>query len=33
VFGPQESPDQRFVLYTPMLEADTKAKMASLLAT
>jgi transcriptional regulator with XRE-family HTH domain len=32
VFGPQESPDQRFVLYTPMDEADTKAKMASLLA-
>ena len=31
VFGPQEAPDQRLVLYTPMPEADTKAKLASLL--
>jgi sRNA-binding protein len=30
VFGPQEAPDQRLVLYTPMPEADTKAKLASL---
>ena len=32
VFGPQEAPEQRLVLYTPLPEADTKAKLASLLA-
>ena len=32
VFGPQETPDQRLILYTPMPEADTRAKMAALFA-
>jgi transcriptional regulator with XRE-family HTH domain len=32
VFGPQEAPEQRLILYTPLPEADTPAKLASLLA-
>jgi transcriptional regulator with XRE-family HTH domain len=32
VFGPQEAPQQRLVLYTPLPEADTPAKLAALLA-
>jgi len=32
VFGPQEAPDQRLILYTPLPEADTQAKLAALLA-
>ncbi|MDQ6807281.1 MAG: helix-turn-helix transcriptional regulator [Actinomycetota bacterium] len=32
IFGPQEAPEQRLILYTPMPEADTKAKLAALFA-
>jgi transcriptional regulator with XRE-family HTH domain len=32
VFGPQEAPDQRLILYTPLPEADTPAKLAALLS-
>jgi transcriptional regulator with XRE-family HTH domain len=32
VFGPQETPEQRLVLYTPLPEADTQAKLGALLA-
>jgi hypothetical protein len=31
VFNPAESPDQRLVLYTPLPEEDTPAKLARLL--
>jgi transcriptional regulator with XRE-family HTH domain len=32
VFNPQEEPDQRMILYSPMAEDDTPAKLARLLA-
>ncbi len=32
VFNPAEAPDQRLVLYTPLAEHDTSAKLARLLA-
>ena len=31
VFNPQESPDQRLTLYSPLPEHDTPAKLARLL--
>jgi hypothetical protein len=31
VFNPSEAPDQRLVLYTPLPEEDTAAKLARLL--
>ena len=31
VFNPSEAPEQRLVLYTPMPEQDTPAKLARLL--
>ena len=31
VFHPQESPEQRMVLYSPLPEYDTAAKVARLL--
>jgi len=33
VFNPQEEPDQRMILYSPMAEDDTPAKLARLLAS
>jgi transcriptional regulator with XRE-family HTH domain len=33
VFNPQEAPEQRLILYTPLPELDTQAKMAELMAT
>ena len=32
VFNPFESPEQRMILYTPLAENDTPAKLAQLLA-
>jgi len=33
VFNPQDDPEQRMILYSPMAEDDTRAKLALLLAT
>ena len=32
VFNPQEAPEQRLILYSPLPEHDTPAKLATLLA-
>ena len=32
VFNPQEAPEQRLILYSPLPEDDTPAKLAALLA-
>ena len=33
VFNPQETPEQRMVLYSPLPDEDTPAKLARLLET
>jgi hypothetical protein len=32
VFNPQDNPEQRMILYSPMPDADTPSKLTQLLA-